>query len=85
MEGVEMITETQIIEAAKECGFWQEHTNTWMCSTEAMIEVAQHWYRKGLIDAAEKCESEAKDPHNAPACIVARRCSEAIRQMAEEA
>lgn len=34
------MTNEEILAAAKEAGYWQEHTNTWMCSTEAMYELA---------------------------------------------
>ena len=34
--------------------------------------------------AAKLCEKESVDPHNVPAAIVARRCADAIREMAKE-
>jgi hypothetical protein len=40
------MTQDEIIEMAKQAGFWKEHTNTWMCNSqdiEAFAKlVAQH-------------------------------------------
>ena len=79
-----MITETQIIEAAKETGIagltfmYQEQRLRMM--DYAMPELqrfAKHFYRQGLLDAAEKCVSKNWNYAN-------EAQSEAIRQMAEE-
>jgi hypothetical protein len=84
----EMITETQIIEAAKECGF--NSFNYMGANTELLTRFALHFYRQGLIDAAEKCKDNAPwtDRYSDNAEYTEKRacleCAEAIRQMAEE-
>jgi hypothetical protein len=89
-----MITETQIIEAAKECGadqktfgYHYETEGTVFYNPEQLTQFAQHFYRQGLLDAAEKCE-ERMPLYEAGGFIreysAARKCAEAIRQMADE-
>jgi tagatose-1,6-bisphosphate aldolase non-catalytic subunit AgaZ/GatZ len=75
-----MITETQIIEAAKECGLYGFRSPTPEV-IEAATKFAQHFYRQGLLDAAEKIE---KDEAEAYFNLNANDCAEAIRQMAEK-
>ena len=75
-----MITETQIIEAAKECGYARTKPH------KAMILLAQRCYQLGLLDAAEKCASlpsyefDGYEDRTTWPCD----CAEAIRQMADE-
>ncbi len=76
-----MITETQIIEAAKEIWTEEEVENFLECR-DALKELtlfAQHWYRKGLLDAAEKCDKFL----GADYYPIQWQCAEALRNMAE--
>jgi hypothetical protein len=86
-----MITETQIIEAAKECGLYGFRSPTPEV-IEAATKFAQHWYRIGLLDAAEKCKNIRwkgyVPPEDGGAAEyfdgAAECCEEEIRQMAKE-
>lgn len=42
------MTKNKIIDLAVESGFWQEHTNLWMCTSEAIQKFFQ------MIQAAER-------------------------------
>ena len=76
-----MITEKQIIEAAKACAIWKDCLDFYVASDEELTKFAQHWYRQGLLDAAEKCDQIGK-PYTA--LTTAEFCGEALRQMADE-
>ena len=87
-----MITETQIIEAAKAMNTfcqteYEDYTHScFEFSEDELTKFAQHFYRQGLLDAAEKCD----DISNAELFFVgtfvegANTCTKALRQMAEE-
>ncbi len=74
-----MITETQIIEAAKACDY-SEFSSEFRTTTEKLIALAQHFYKQGLLDAAEKCDRMWKKEDS----FDAHTLREAIRNMAEE-
>jgi hypothetical protein len=88
-----MITETQIIEAAKECGGRYDWTDNIYDCTLSPIQLhrfAQHFHRQGLLDAAEKVETTGDyntgngKPHYFLSHEARREQGKAIRQMAEE-
>lgn len=78
-----MITETQIIEAAKECGarfaprVWDDGMQQ-MFTTEQTIQFANHFYKQGLLDAADRCANDSGDQ------LMNEYHAANIRQMAEE-
>lgn len=75
------MTQDEIIELAKWCGVTHR---TWDYQDERAIEsFFQAAQRQAYERAASVCEKEAVDPHNVPAAIVARRCSDAIRALIE--
>ena len=81
-----MITETQIIEAAKECCVEKDCLDFYVASDEELTKFAQHWYKIGLLDAAEKCASLPSfefDGHE-ERTTNPDDCAEEIRAMAEE-
>ena len=59
------MTPDEIIEAAREAGFWQEHTNTWMCSGEDLTSFAALVRNAALEEAAVVCEAIGQDAKNA--------------------
>lgn len=79
------MTQDEIIALAKECGiknrcFPQSEIWGYEHNLEAFFHAAQ---LQAYERAASVCEKEAVDPHNVPAAIVARRCSDAIRALIE--
>jgi hypothetical protein len=86
-----MITETQILEAAKECGgFEGELGNHFPCFTpQELIKLAQHFYRQGLLDAAGKChqyseKTRVEYPEDPSSWVTADDLAEALSHMAYE-
>ncbi len=79
-----MITTEQIIEAAKECGY-DLKTDGFIgdqCTWNVFSRFANHFYKQGLLDGAEKCENPFL--LNRDSKSTAKNLAEAIRQMAEE-
>lgn len=74
-----------IIELAKQAGFWQEHINTWMCTTQDIERFVVTIRNAALEEAAMKCEQYAKHKleEEMPIAYVygARECAESIRWM----
>ena len=48
-------------ELAEQAGFWQEHTNTWMCTGEAIKNFADLIRADEREACAKVCENEAKE------------------------
>jgi hypothetical protein len=82
-------TEAQIIEAAKECGarfaplVWEDGMQQ-MFKTNQLYRFAMHFYKQGLLDAAEKCVDIATEDDPDSNHTLADSCAEALRAMAEE-
>jgi hypothetical protein len=76
-----MITNDQIIEVAKEFGFSFNSAGRWqgIVDLRDIYRFAQHFYRQGLLDAAEKVKADA-EMNVGDRLYVARL----LRQMAEE-
>ena len=55
------MTPDEIIEAARDAGFWQEHTNTWMCSGEDLTSFAALVRNAALEEAAVVCEAVGQE------------------------
>ncbi len=82
-----MTTREELIALAEHNGIYYRATplgtSEMFCydsSLEAFYHAAQ---RQAYERAASVCEKEAVDPHNVPAAIVARRCSDAIYALIE--
>lgn len=56
----------------------------WKAATTDSKQILAEYRNAAYEDAAMKCEEEAKDPHNVPAAIVARRCAAAIRALKDD-
>jgi hypothetical protein len=86
-----MITNDQILEAALECGFsvepatgmiYAEDGFTKVSCKHGLTELAQHFYRQGLLDAASHLdELQLPDLYSQP-CV--DETVEELRQMADE-
>jgi hypothetical protein len=85
-----MITTEQIIEAARAAGMVAAKYDTppfitFGLTSEDLIKFAQHFYRQGLLDAADKCDAtKLIDTPTIVETAAISKCNKAIRQMAEE-
>ena len=73
-----MTTKNEIVDLVRKCA--EPDGDFGIDNAIAFFNAAQ---RQAYERAASVCEKEAVDPHNVPAAIVARRCSDAIRALIE--
>jgi hypothetical protein len=67
------MTQDEIIEMAKQAGFWKEHTNTWMCNSQDIEAFANLVAQHEREACAKVCDDIWKDNYTAYACAEAIR------------